>query len=139
MSGTLAPSTPVNRRVAGITAFAVDGTSYPVTEFVWDPAVFANETMTSLSGVDGYAQRPVAPFISGKFRDGASVSVTSFTAKSNSTVVIKLANGKQVQGHNLWYTGRPGASGADATFDFKFEGVAGSVIETGGAPPAPGT
>ncbi|HTB47013.1 MAG TPA: phage tail tube protein [Acetobacteraceae bacterium] len=132
MSATLQPSTPVNRRLAGITAFTVNGSAFPVTEFIWDPATQENATMVSLSGVDGYSQRPVAPFVSGKFRDGASVSVTAFTNLSNATVVIKLANGKTIQGSALWYVGRPGVSGADATFDFRFEGVAGSIMETGG-------
>jgi hypothetical protein len=132
MSGTLAPTTPTSRRLAGITAFTVNGSAFPVIEFTWDPAITENETMISLSGVDGYSQKPVAPFISGKFRDSAAVSVTGFTNLNNATVVVSLANGKQIVGHNLWYTGRPGVSGADADFDFKFEGVAGSVQEIGG-------
>ena len=77
MSGTLAPSTPTNRRLAGTTAFAVNGTAISVIEFTWDPAVFENSTMTSLSGVDGFDQKPVAPYISGKFRDTGANSVTS--------------------------------------------------------------
>ena len=133
MSGTLAPTTPTNRRLAGITAFTVQGSAFPVIEFTWDPAVVENETMISLSGVDGYSQKPVAPFISGKFRDSQSVNVTAFTNLNNATVVVTLASGKQIVGHNLWYTGRPGVSGSDAGFDFKFEGVAGSVQEIGGA------
>ena len=132
MSGILAASTPTNRRLAGITAFSVNGSAFPVIEFTWDPAISENETMTSLSGVDGYAQKPVAPFISGKFRDSAAVSVTGFTTLNNATVVVTLANGKQVVGHNLWYVGRPGVSGADAGFDFRFEGVAGTIQEIGG-------
>jgi len=46
-------------------------------------------------------------------------------------VVVLLANGKQIVGHNLWYVGRPNVSGADAGFDFRFEGVAGSLVEIG--------
>ena len=61
MSGTLAPTTPTNRRLAGITAFTVNGSAFPVIEFTWDPATVENETMTSLSGVDGYSQKPTAP------------------------------------------------------------------------------
>jgi Phage tail tube protein len=132
MSGTLAPTTPTNRRLAGITAFTVNGSAFPVIEFTWDPAVTENETMTSLSGVDGYSQKPVAPFVSGKFRDSQAVSVTGFTNLNNATIVVTLANGKQINGHNMWYTGRPGVSGSDAGFDFKFEGVAGCLVETGG-------
>jgi len=132
MSATLAASTPTNRRLAGITAFSVNGSAFPVIEFTWDPANMENETMISLSGVDGFAQKPVAPFVSGKFRDSAAVNVTAFTGLTNATLVLLLANGKQIVGHNLWYVGRPGVSGADAGFDFRFEGVAGTIQETGG-------
>ena len=131
MSGTLAPSTPTNRRLAGITAFTVNGSAFNVTEFAWDTASVENETMSSLSGVDGFSQKPVAPYISGKFRDAQSVNVTAFTNLSNATVIVKLANGKTISGSNMWYIGRPGTSGADATFDFRFEGVQGTVQELG--------
>ena len=131
MSGTLAPSTPTNRRLAGITSFTVNGSAFAVTEFAWDSGSIERETMTSLSGVDGYRTIPVAPYISGKFRDAQSVNVTAFTQLSNATVVVRLANGKTITGHNLWYTGRPGVAGADATFDFRFEGAEGTVQETG--------
>ena len=132
MSGTLAPSTPTNQRLAGITAFTVDGTAIPVIEFTWDPSDAEVETMTSLSGVDGYAEKPVAPYISGKFRDSAATNVTAYAKRRSATVVVKLASGKQIVGHNVWYVGRPGVSGADAGFDFRFEGVAGTIQEIPG-------
>ena len=133
MSGTtLAATTPTSRRISGITSFTVNGASFQVVEFSWDPAVTENETVKSLSGVDGFKQAPVAPFIAGKFRDSAQVSVTGFTNLTNATVVVKLANGKQINGHNLWYVGRPGVSGGEADFDFRFEGMAGTVLEVGG-------
>lgn len=131
MSGTLLASTPTNRRLAGVTSFTVNGSAFAVTEFSWDPGSVERESLTSLSGVDGYRELPVAPYISGKFRDGSAVNVTGFTQASNATVVVQLANGKQIVGHNLWFTGRPGASGADAVFDFKFEGAQGTVQEIG--------
>ena len=134
MSQTLPPGTPTNMRLSGITAFSVNGSAISVIEFMWDPANVENTTMTSLSGVDGYDQKPVAPYISGKFRDTGANSVTSFTGLSNATVVVLLANGKQIVGHNLWYVGRPNVNGADAGFDFRFEGVAGTIMEIGGAP-----
>jgi len=133
MSGsTLAPSTPTNLRISGITAMTVNGNTFQVVAFSWDPAIAMNEMVTSLSGVDGYKSKPVPPYIAGKFRDNQTVSVTGFTNLTNATVVVQLANGKQIVGHNLVYTGRPGVSGEDADFDFKFEGVAGSISEVGG-------
>ncbi len=131
MSGTLAPSTPTNRRLAGITSFTVNGSTFNVTEFAWDPGPVERETMTSLSGVDGYREVPVAAYISGKFRDAQSVNVSGFVGLSDATVVVQLANGKQIVGHNLWYVGRPAVAGADATFDFRFEGASGTVQELG--------
>lgn len=132
MSGTLAQSTPTNRRLAGITTATVDGTAYPIVEFAWFPGSVKRESLTSLSGVDGYSELPKAPYIAGKFRDTAAVNVTAFNNKTNSTIVLILANGKQIQGHNMWNTGEDEVSGVEATFDFKFEGVQGSVLETGG-------
>lgn len=131
MSGTLAPSTPTNRRLAGITSFTVNGSAFNVTEFSWDPGTTERESLTSLSGVDGFREAPVAPYIAGKFRDAQSVNVSAFPTLSNATVVVQLANGKQIVGHNLWYIGRPGVGGADATFDFRFEGSAGTIQELG--------
>ena len=131
MSATLTTSTPTNRRLSGTTAFSVNGTAILVIEFMWDPANFENTTMSSLSGVDGFDQKPVAPYISGKFRDTGANSVTGFTGLTNATVVVLLANGKQIVSHNLWYVGRPGVNGADAGFDFRFEGVAGTIQEIG--------
>jgi hypothetical protein len=127
----LAPSTPTNRRLAGITSFTVNGSALSVTEFSWDPGTTERETMTSMSGVDGFKETPVAAHISGKFRDSQSVNVGAFTRLSDATVVVQLANGKQIVGHNLWYVGRPGVSGSDATFDFKFEGAEGTIQELG--------
>lgn len=133
MSGTSAFSTPTSRRVSGIIQVQVNGVSLQTVEFAWDTALASNETVMSLSGVDGFKQPPVAPFMSGKFRDNASISVSSIIdPNQNNTVVAKLANGKLIQGHNLWYVGRPNVSGADADFDFRFEGMTGSIIETGG-------
>jgi hypothetical protein len=131
MSGTLAPSTPTGRRLAGITSFTVNGSSFNVTEFAWDPGPVERETMTSLSGVDGFRELPVAAYIAGKFRDAQSVNVSGFVGITNGTVVVQLANGKSVVGHNLWYVGRPAVSGADAVFDFRFEGAQGTVQEMG--------
>ena len=127
----LAPSTPTNRRLAGITSFTVNGSSLSVTEFSWDPGTVERETMNSLSGTDGFSEKPVAAYISGKFRDNSGVSVTAFTQTRDATVVVQLANGKQIVGHNLWYIGRAGVSGSDATFDFRFEGAAGTIQEIG--------
>jgi len=131
MSGTLSPTTPVNRRLAGITVASVNGVVYNVTEFSWSPGIYKRETLLSMSGVDGYSEMPKAPYVAGKFRDAKTASVTSFNLMTDATVVFQLANGKQIVGHGLWNTGETDVAGVDATFDFKFEGQFGSVQEQG--------
>jgi hypothetical protein len=134
MSGTtstLPPSTPTNRRLAGITVASVNGVVYNVTEFSWSPGTIKRETLLSMSGVDGYSEMPRAPYVAGKFRDAKSASVTSFNGMTNATVVFQLANGKQIVGSGLWNTGEIDVAGIDATFDFKFEGAWGSLQEQG--------
>jgi hypothetical protein len=131
MSGTLSPTTPVNRRLAGITVASVNGVVYNVTEFSWSPGIYKRETLISMSGVDGYSEMPKAPYVAGKFRDAKTASVTSFNLMTDATVVFQLANGKQIVGHGLWNTGETDVAGVDATFDFKFEGPFGSVQEQG--------
>jgi hypothetical protein len=135
MSGTttLAPTTPTNRRLAGITSFTVDGSNIPVVEFIWDPSPIARETMSSLSGVDGYSEKYRAPFISGKLRDSQAISISAFNALTSSTVVVQLANGKQIVGHGMWFVGELNVSGAEATFEVRFEGQPGAVQELGAA------
>jgi hypothetical protein len=131
MSGTLAPTTPTNRRLSGITTASVNGIIFAVTEFSWSPGTVKRETLLSMSGVDGYSEMPRAPYIAGKFRDSQSSNVTAFNAMTGATIVFRLANGKQIVGHGLWNTGETDVAGMEATFDFKFEGVQGSVQEQG--------
>jgi hypothetical protein len=131
MSGSLAPSTPVNRRLAGITRATVNGAPLALTEFAWSPGGVKRETLSSMSGIDGYSEMPKAPYISGKFRDGQSISLAGFNALTDATVVLQLANGKQIVGHGLWNTGETEVAGTEATFDFKFEGIQGAIYEMG--------
>jgi hypothetical protein len=131
MSGTTTPTTPVNRRLAGITVASINGTVYNVTEFAWSPGIYKRETLISMSGVDGYSEMPKSPYVAGKFRDASTVKVTSFNLMTNATIVFVLANGKRIVGSGLWNTGETEVAGMDATFDFKFEGIFGSVLEQG--------
>jgi hypothetical protein len=53
MSGTIAPSTPTNRRLSGITAASVNGTAISVIEFAWDPANVENTGGTTSCQASG--------------------------------------------------------------------------------------
>lgn len=129
MSGTLSATVPTNRRISGVTEVTIDGDAYSCTDFSWSPARFDREAMTSLSGYDGYSEKPIVPYIDLHLRDGRNVSVTAFNAKTGSTVVVKLANGKQIVGHNMTCINAQEVSGGEAVFQAKF--ISDDVYESG--------
>ena len=122
MSGTNSGlPTPTNRRLAGLTSVHINGAAYAVIEYTWAPGRIQRETMLSLSGVDGFSAKPAIGHISVKLRDTQAVNVTSFNSMEDATVVLKLANGKSVVGHNMWNVPMPEV-GQEASFDVRFEG-----------------
>lgn len=129
MSGTLSPVTPTSRRLAGVVEATIDGVAYNVISFTWSPSAFTRTTMISMSGVDGYSETPSVSFVEMQIRDGRNVSVTLFSAMTGSTVVLTLANGKQVVGHNMTCVNAQEVSGAEASFTVRFEGA--DVYESG--------
>lgn len=129
MSGTLSPTTPTSRRLAGVVEGTIDGVAYNVISYSWSPSVFTRTTLLSMSGIDGYSETPSVSFIEMQIRDGRNVSVTSFTNMVGATVVLTLANGKQVVGHNMTCMNAQEVSGGEAAFSVRFEGA--DVYESG--------
>lgn len=129
MSGALSNTTPTNRRLAGVASATIDGVAYNVVSFSWSPAAFTRTTMVSMSGIDGYAETPSVSFIELQLRDDRTVSVSAFSRMTDVSVVVNLANGKQVVGHNLVCVNAQEVSAAEATFTARFEGA--DVYEVG--------
>lgn len=129
MSGSLPATTPTSQRLAGVIEVSIDGAPYNCTAYSWSPSRFVRETMKSMSGIDGYSETPVASFIELTLRDARNVSISDFNTKTDSTVVLNLANGKQVVGHNMVCMVAQEVSGAEATFVTRWE--VGEVYESG--------
>lgn len=130
MSGTnLSATTPTGLRLAGVVEASIDGVSYNCTAYSWSPSRFTRQAMASMSGIDGYSETPIAAFIELTLRDARNVSISDFNAKTGATVVINIANGKQVVGHNMVCMVAQEVSGADATFVTRWE--IGEVYEAG--------
>lgn len=129
MSGSLPATTPTSQRLAGVVEASIDGVPYNCTAYSWSPSRFTREAMKSMSGIDGYSETPVASFIELTLRDARNVSISDFNTKTDSTVVLNLANGKQVVGHNMVCMVAQEVSGAEATFVTRWE--VGEVYESG--------
>lgn len=120
MSGS---TSAVNRR-AGIATLSIDGVAYDVAG---SAAYAANrvkrDTLAGQSGIQGYKEMPVAPYISATIRDAGSLTVESLNQMTSVAVVLTLSNGKLVSGEGLWSTEVEEVETEEGTFKVRFEGV----------------
>ncbi len=117
-------------RLAGVATLTVDGVIYSLEgSFKYSPALVKRETVSGQDAVHGYKEMPVAPFVSGSFRDSQGLTVADFNAMTNVTVSVQLANGKLIIGRNMWTVDALEVDTADAKFDVRWEGYQGSVTE----------
>ena len=110
-------------RVAGTTYVYVDGALLPlggtITVSTWDAD---KETVTGLSGVVGYKEKPRAPFIEIEIITANEVDLQAFQGVRNSTVTAELANGQVWVLSPAWATTAPDGNHADGTATIRFEG-----------------
>lgn len=118
-------------RLAGTAYLSVDGLTYMLAgDFEYSPASVTRETLVGMDSVHGYSEKPMQSHISATLRDSGGLTVASLNAMTNVTVVAELANGKVIIGRNMWTVEAQSSKAADATIEVKWEGVAGSVVET---------
>ncbi len=122
-------------RVAGVAYLSVNGQTLPLAgEFEYMPSTVKRDPMVGVDGVHGYKELPVPGWIKGSIRDAFGLTVTQLNAMTNVNVVCQLANGKTVNGRNMWQNGEPPSGKADeATIEMEWAGLQASVTETTGA------
>lgn len=111
------------RRLAGVASVAIDGTAYDlVGDLTWSPSTRKRTTLTGMDRVHGYAEQVVAGYIAMKLRDNGARAAQTFQGMVNVTVVVNLANGKQVSGSGMWNVEAVEVEAMEATFAVRFEG-----------------
>lgn len=109
--------------LAGTAQITVDGNSYMLEGSAkWSPSTVKRDTLMGMDGYHGVKETPVPGSISGTFRDSGSMTVATFNAMTNSTIVLQLANGKTVVGRNMACVDAQEVDSTEGTFDLKFEG-----------------
>lgn len=117
-------------RVAGTAYVTVDGISYAlVGDLEYNPSSVTRESALGQDGVHGYIEKPMAPHISGNFRDMNGLSVAGLNSMTNNTVVAQLANGKVIIGRNMWTVADQTVKTSDGSVEVKWEGLQGAVTE----------
>lgn len=116
-------------RLAGTSFFSVDGKRFMLVTAKYSPVKVERETLTGLSGVDGFTEKPKLSFIEVELRDSGDLTVADFNAMSDVTCVLELANGKTIMGRKMWTTSAQEVESGEAKLTARFEGVDGAVSE----------
>jgi hypothetical protein len=115
------------KRVAGICYIKVDGEQLEVEGGVECPLTdLAREEVMGLSGVAGYKETALAPYVKlsaifvpdfpvAKLRDGTDMTVTA-----------ELANGKVYTLSGAWLNGESAVKGDEGKIDLEFKGTKGA-------------
>lgn len=121
------PTVALNQRLGGTNFLSVDGVSFLLVEVGWRVSTPTRESQKGQDGIHGYSEKPEVGHIKGKLRDWGGNSVTLIGSITNASIVVSLANGKNVIGNGMWLTELGEVSGEDGSLDVTFE--SGSVIE----------
>ena len=123
-------SNPTTNRLAGLASFSLGGVTYLLQgDFKYSPGVVDRESLVGMDQVHGYKETPRAPFIEARLRDAGGVSVADFNAMTGINISVSLANGKTITGSNMWTVKAAEVDSMEATFDVRFEGQQGAVVE----------
>jgi hypothetical protein len=120
MSGALSTA----QRLAGIATMSIDGDPWDVVgDLAWQTTKVQRETLKGQTAVEGFSEMPMQGMISARLRDRPDETVQSLNFKTNSTIVVIQANGKTIQGYNMWSVEVGEVNTQEGTFTIKFEGA----------------
>lgn len=115
--------------IAGTASIVVDGATYLLDgEFKYSPSTVKREALMGMDGFHGWKETPVPGSISASIRDAGGLSVASFNAMRNVTIVAQLANGKTIIGRNMGSVDDLEVDSTEAKFGIKWQGP--TVTET---------
>lgn len=80
------------------------------------------EVMVGHSGIQGYKEKPVIPFVEFEIRDSGDLDTKAFLDLFDVTVTLGLANGKTLVLYNAVQTGSGDGSTEEANIKIRFQG-----------------
>lgn len=109
--------------LAGTATVTIDGVSVMVAgSFRYSVSKRNRSSLTGMSGIHGYKEVNVTPYIEMEVRDSGGLSMEDFNNQTNVTVAVQLANGKSLVGENMWVVNPQEIDSSEGTFTARFEG-----------------
>lgn len=109
--------------IAGTAQVTTDGVTQQLEGGLkYSVATVKRTALVGKDGFHGWREDPVAPYIEMVLRDNGTLTLASFNAMRNSTIVATLANGKIVTGRNMGAVDVQESDTEDSKFTVRFEG-----------------
>src|SRR5688572_30812614 len=110
-------------RLAGVSFLRVDGKLWTVADdtITYSTGGPKREAIMSATGVAGYSEKQLAPYVEGSFLDIPDMDFNNLKNITSSTVQLDKPNGKSIILAGAWYAGEYEGD-SDGKRKFRFEG-----------------
>ena len=111
-----------NNRRGGIIEVRTNGTLQDAKgSFTYNLGHPKKNGIVGSDSVHGYSETPQIAYIAGKITDRQSLDLKALVTLEDTTVTLRLANGKTVVLHEAWYAGDGVGDSAEGEIDVRFE------------------
>lgn len=111
-------------RIAGTAFFKLDGTQYSVEGTLnVQPMSVMREGRVGLSGITGYSERPMIPFIEVEVTKTPELSMKDIERVRDSTITGEAADGTTYVLRNAWFAGETSLDLGEGKATLRFEGL----------------
>ena len=112
------------QRIGGVLALKVDGNTYEARgSFTVTASSVKRTGVAGQDGVHGYIEEPIVPQIKGDISIGNDLSIDVLDNTTDSTVQLKLANGRSYVLTDAWTVAGSVIDAHDGKVDVTFEGL----------------
>jgi hypothetical protein len=111
-------------RIAGTAFFKLDGAQYSIEgTLIVQPMSLMREGRTGLSGIVGFAEKPVIPYIEVEFTKTPELSMKAIERVANSTITGEGADGTVYVLRNAYFAGETTLDLGEGKSTVRFEGL----------------
>lgn len=119
----------MGNRVGGIIELKVDGSRYSAKgNFTYNIGRPKKEGVVGADATHGYKEMPQIAFIEGEITDRDTLNLSRFLGITNSTVMLRLANGKTIVLRQAWNASEGTGNTEEGNMSVRFEGMSAEEI-----------
>lgn len=109
-------------RVGGIIQVSVNGEVQQAKgNWSYNLGLPKRDPVIGEDGIHGYTEKPQVAFIEGEITDRGDLDLQSLASLTDSTITIRLANGKMVSISGAWFAGEGTAQTQEGNVSVRFE------------------